>query len=53
VNPNMAMRLGKRVGWIRTRRDEADRVWVAESTKAKDEQAVADNLRRLLNVRIA
>jgi exodeoxyribonuclease V alpha subunit len=47
VDPVRALRLGKRAGWIRTRKDDEGRTWVAESRKAINEQSIADNLKRL------
>ncbi|MBV8093896.1 MAG: AAA family ATPase [Acetobacteraceae bacterium] len=50
VDPLAALVLGKRGGWLATRRDPpgSERVWVAEAEKARKEQDLADDLRRLL-----
>jgi exodeoxyribonuclease V alpha subunit len=47
ADPIKALRLGKRAGWVRTRKDGDGRTWVAEAAKAIDEQSIADSLRRL------
>jgi hypothetical protein len=49
VNPVRAIILGKRAGWLATRRDAGGRLYVAEAIKARNEQRIADNLARLSN----
>lgn len=40
AQPAQACRLGKRAGWISTKRDEAGKLWVAEAKKAKHEATI-------------
>lgn len=47
VDPVKAIRLGIRANWLRVRRD-AGKLWCAEAKKARDEQRIADALRRLM-----
>lgn len=48
VNPVRAIILGKRAGWLATKRDDARRLWIADAHKAANEQTVADNVDRLM-----
>lgn len=48
VNPKRAILLGKRAGWLRLRKDDQGRLWIAESGKARNESEVARHLRRLM-----
>lgn len=48
VNPVKAIILGKRAGWLQTKRDVGGRLFVADAVKAKNEQRIADNLNRLM-----
>lgn len=47
VNPVKALKLGKRSGFLRFRKDSAGKLWVAESRKAMNEQKIADHIKRL------
>lgn len=53
VDPIAAVVMGKRGGWLQTRRDppESDRIFVAEWEKAHKEKVLADAVRRLLPCR--
>jgi exodeoxyribonuclease V alpha subunit len=42
-----AVRLGRRAGWLETRRDRHNLLWVAEKAKADNERAVAEKLAEL------
>jgi exodeoxyribonuclease V alpha subunit len=42
-----AVRLGRRAGWLETRRDRKSLLWVAEKAKADNERAVAEKLAEL------
>lgn len=47
ADPLRALRLGIRAGVIARRKDSAGEVWLAEGAKARNEQAVAEHVRRL------
>lgn len=47
VSPKLAITLAKRAGWLRLRKDDAGKLWLAESEKAANESAVARHVRRL------
>lgn len=49
VNPKRAIILGKRAGWLRLRKDEAGKLWIAESEKARNESEIARHIRRLMD----
>ena len=48
LDPVKALTLGKRAGWLRLKRDAAGKIWIADAKKARDEQRIADSLRRLM-----
>lgn len=48
VNPKRAILLGKRAGWLRLRKDDAGKLWIAETRKAINEAAIARHVRRLM-----
>jgi exodeoxyribonuclease V alpha subunit len=48
AQPGEAIRMGIAERRLRTRRDEANRLWVAEYRKAGNEQSVADGFARLM-----
>ncbi|NDF13047.1 MAG: hypothetical protein EB060_09590 [Proteobacteria bacterium] len=48
LDPKRAIKLGKRAGWISTRRDDEGRLWLSPTTHAKAEQSVADIVARLM-----
>lgn len=45
-----AVRLGVRAGWLRARKCEQGRWWIAEAKKANNEASVAGDMRRLMKV---
>lgn len=49
VNPKRAIMLGKRAGWLRLRKDEAGKLWIAEADKARNESRLAVKLWELIN----
>jgi exodeoxyribonuclease V alpha subunit len=51
VNPERAIELGLRSGWLAQRESPAGVVWLAEWGKAEAERRVADSVRRLLGGR--
>ena len=48
LNWQRAVKLGVRAGWLRVRKDEAGKWWIAEAKKADNEKSVADDMRRLM-----
>ncbi len=44
-----AIRFGKRIGYIATRRDESGKLWLAEGRRAANEAAIALHITRLKN----
>jgi len=51
LNWQRAVRLGVRAGWLRVRKDENGKWWVAEARRADNELAVAADMRRLMGGR--
>ena len=49
ADPLRALRLGIRAGVIARRKDSAGEVWLSEGSKARNEQAVAEHVRRLVS----
>lgn len=46
-SPELAVLLGLRAKWLRHRRDEHGRQWIAERNRASNEQVIADSIARL------
>ncbi|MBS0202301.1 MAG: AAA family ATPase [Planctomycetes bacterium] len=48
LNWQRAVRLGVRAGWLRVRKDDAGKWWIAEAKRADNEASVAADMRRLM-----
>jgi exodeoxyribonuclease V alpha subunit len=51
ADPVRAVKLGIRSKWLRHRRDHINKLWIAESDKAHNEQTIADGIARLMHNR--
>jgi exodeoxyribonuclease V alpha subunit len=48
LNWQRAVRLGVRAGWLRMRKDNTGKWWIAEAKRADNEASVASDMRRLM-----